>query len=463
MAMNPLTRRQFIHFGTGAIAATTAATVVLQPHLLSAAPRPGIPLSAARPVAPSDTVRFASIGTGVRGCELLQATTLVPGVKCVAACDLYDSRHTAAREAVGDPSIDVTREYRAILDRKDIDAVIIAVTDHQHRHIFEDACAAGKDVYCEKPMSHTVEDGFSMIEAAHKNNRIIQIGSQRVSSVLYAKAKEIYDSGKLGEVYSINAYWDRNSPSGAWVYPVPPDANEKNIDWNTFLGNAPKRPFDPIRFFRWRCFTDYGEGLAGDLFVHLISGIHYITGTNTVAQRAQSSGGLYHFKDGREYPDLIETLYDYPNFKVTLRCNLNNDGGEFIGFYGSQGTMIIRNSTLSFAPQDTRPEPEGYSTMGWPKELREQYLKQWEAEHPKTGVLATKLDKDEESYASPAGYNDTADHQAHFFGAVRSRKPVTENEIFGNNAAIGCHLSNFAYFNNDVAVWDPNAKKIVKG
>jgi predicted dehydrogenase len=463
MAKNPLTRRQFINLGTGAIAATTAATVVLQPHLLSAAPRPGMPLAAARPVAPSDTVRFASIGTGVRGCELLQATTLVPGVKCVAACDLYDSRHTAAREAVGDPSIDVTREYRAILDRKDIDAVIIAVTDHQHRHIFEDACAAGKDVYCEKPMSHTVEDGFSMVETAHKNNRIIQIGSQRVSSVLYAKAKEIYDSGKLGEVYSINAYWDRNSPSGAWVYPVPPDASEKTIDWNTFLGNAPKRPFDPIRFFRWRCFTDYGEGLAGDLFVHLISGIHYITGTNTVAQRAQSSGGLYHFKDGREYPDLIETLYDYPNFKVTLRCNLNNDGGEFIGFYGTQGTMIIRNSTLSYAPQDTRPEPEGYSTMGWPKDMREQYVKEWEAQHPKTGVLAAKVDKDEESYASPAGYNDTADHQAHFFSAVRSRQPVTENEMFGNNAAIGCHLSNFAYFNKSVAVWDPAAKKIVKG
>ena len=210
--------------------------------------------------------------------------------------------------------------------------------DHQHRHIFEDACAAGKDVYCEKPMSHTVEDGFSMIEAAHKANRIVQIGSQRVSSVLYSKAKEIYDSGKLGEVTAIEAYWDRNSPSGAWVYPIPPDASEKTIDWNAFLGSAPKRPFDPVRFFRWRCFTDYGEGLAGDLFVHLISGIHFISGTNTVAQRAQSSGGLFHFKDGREFPDLIETFYDYPNFRVTLRCNLNNDGGEFIGFYGTKGT-----------------------------------------------------------------------------------------------------------------------------
>jgi predicted dehydrogenase len=454
MARTPVSRRDFIHIGTGALAATTVAGSLLQPHLLSAA---------IRPMPPSDTVRFASIGTGVRGCELLKATLQVPGVQCVGVCDLYDGRHIAAQEAVDNPSVPATRDYRSILDRKDVDAVIIATMDHQHRHIFEDACAAGKDVYCEKPMSHTVDDGFAMVEAAHKANRIVQIGSQRVSSILYAKAKEIYDSGKLGEVTAINAYWDRNSPSGAWVYPIPPDASEKTIDWNTFLGNAPKRAFDPVRFFRWRCYTDYGEGLAGDLFVHLISGIHFITSTNTVAQRAQSSGGLFHFKDGREFPDLIETVYDYPNFRVSLRCNLNNEGGEFIAFYGTKGTLLIKDATLTFTPQDTRPSPEGYSIFGWPKELREQYLKQWKEEHPMPAALASKVDEEGETYANPPRYSDTVDHQANFFSAVRSRKPVTENEIFGNHAAIGCHLSNFAYFNKSAAVWDAAGKKIVKG
>jgi predicted dehydrogenase len=453
MAKNPVSRREFIQLGSGALAATTVVGSLLRPRFLSAA---------VRPAPASDIVRFASIGTGVRGCELLKATLLVPGVQCVAVCDLYDSRHIAAQEAVNNPSVPATRDYRSVLDRKDVDAVIIATMDHQHRHIFEDACAAGKDVYCEKPMSHTVEDGFAMMEAAHKANRIVQIGSQRVSSVLYAKAKEIYDSGKLGEVTAIDAHWDRNSPSGAWVYPIPPDANEKTIDWNTFLGNAPKRAFDPVRFFRWRCYTDYGEGLAGDLFVHLISGIHFITGTTSVAQRAQSSGGLYHFKDGREFPDLIETVYDYPNFKVSLRCNLNNEGGEFIAFYGTKGTLLIKDATLSFTPQDTRPSPEGYSVFGWPKELRDQYMKDWEKEHPKPGALGWKVDGEVESYENPPGYSDTVDHQANFFNAVRTRKPVTENEIFGNNAAIGCHLSNFAYFNKSAAVWDASAKKIVK-
>jgi predicted dehydrogenase len=454
MAKNAWTRRQFVQVGTGALTATAVAGTILQPHLLWAA---------TRPVAASDTIRFASIGTGIRGCELLKATLQVPGVECVALCDLYDSRHIAAQEAVNNSSVPTTRDYRSILDRKDVDAVIIATMDHQHRHIFEDACAAGKDVYCEKPMSHSVEDGFAMIEAAHKANRIVQIGSQRVSSILYGKAKEIYDSGKLGEVTAIEAYWDRNSPSGAWVYPIPPDASEKTIDWNTFLGSAPKRAFDPVRFFRWRCFTDYGEGLAGDLFVHLISGIHFITGTNTVAQRAQSSGGLFHFKDGREFPDLIETVYDYPNFKMSLRCNLNNDGGEFIAFYGSKGTLLIKDATLSFKPQDTRPSPEGYSIFGWPKELRDQYLKEWDKDHPKPAALASKLDDEGESYSAPTGYSDTVDHQANFFHAVRTRKPVAENETFGNHAAIGCHLSNFAYFNKSAAVWDASAKKIVKG
>ncbi len=454
MSNNPLTRRKFIHLGTGALAATSAAKVVLQPRVLSASPRP---------VAPSDTIRFASIGTGIRGCEHLEASLRVPGIECVAVCDLYDSRHIAAAEAVNNPNVAVTRDYRTILDRKDVDSVLIATMDHQHRHIFEDACAAGKDIYCEKPMSHTVEDGFAMVETARRHNRMVAIGSQRVSSVLYAKAKEIYDSGKLGEVFCINAYWDRNSPSGAWVYPIPPDASETTIDWNAFLYNAPKRAYDPVRFFRWRCFTDYGEGLGGDLFVHLLSGIHFVTGTNTPALRAQSTGGLYHFKDGRDFPDLIETFYDYPNFRVTLRCNLNNDGGEFIGFYGTQGTMIIKDATLTYSPQNTRPQPEDYSIFGWPKSLRDQYLKQWHAEHPEPEALNWEVDSEVESYALPHGYSDTVDHQANFYNAVRTRKPVVENEVFGNNTAIGCHLANFAYFNKSIAVWDDSQKKIVKG
>ena len=447
MTQRSWTRRQFMQIGTAAAAAAKFTLLAPKPMW-----------GAGRPVAPSDTIRFASIGTGIRGCELLEASLRVPGIECVAACDLYDSRHTAAQEKVK-KNIPTTRNYKEILDRKDVDAVIIAVTDHQHRKVFLDACAAGKDVYCEKPMSHTVEDGFAMMEAAQKNNRIVQVGSQRVSSILYERAREIYQSGKLGDVYAIQAYWDRNSPSGAWVYPIPPDASEQTIDWNAFLDGAPKRPFSPERFFRWRCFTDYGEGLAGDLFVHLISGIHFISGTNTIAKRAQSSGGLFYFKDGREFPDLIETMYDYPNFRVHLRCNLNNDEGEFIAFFGKKGTMIIKDKTLTFTPQDTTPKPEDYSIFGWPKALREQYLEKFAEEHPLPKPLNSHV-SEAESYGVPDDYSDVADHQANFFNSVRSRKKTVENEEFGNNAALGCHLANYAYFKETIAVWDPASKKI---
>jgi hypothetical protein len=156
-------------------------------------------------------------------------------------------------------------------------------------------------------------------------------------------------------------------------------------------------------------------------------------------------------------------MYDYPDFRVTVRCNLMNAGGEFIAFYGTKGTMIIKDSTLSYKPEDTTPRPEDYSVFGWPKELRDQYYKDWEKEHPPTAALESKIKDEGESYTVPQGYSDTVDHQTNFFNAVRTRKAVVENEIFGNNTSIGCHLANYAYFNKCVAVWDSSAKKIVKG
>jgi predicted dehydrogenase len=453
MSYSSLTRREFVRLATSVVATSGASLVPSDSNVLSARTR-GVP--------PSDTVRFASIGTGVRGCELLQASLHVPGIECVAVCDLYDSRHEAAQEAVK-KDVPATRDYRKILERKDVDAVIVATADHQHRKLLVDACAAGKDVYCEKPMSHSVEDGFAMIDAAQQANRVIQVGSQGVSSILYAKAKEIYGSGKLGDVFLIEAYSDRNSASGAWVYPIPSDANEQTIDWNAFLDGAPKRPFDPARFFRWRCFRDYGEGLPGDLFVHLISGIHFITNTNTIPQRAQSTGGIFRWKDGREFPDLIETFYDYPNFRMVLRCNLNNDAGGLLVFYGTKGTMTIKDSTVSYKPEDMRPEPEGYSIYGWPARLREEYLRKWNEEHPSPTPLDFHVQEEAETFTTPQGYDAVADHQANFFNAIRSRKPVVENEVFGNNAAIVCHMANYAYFNKAIAVWNPTAKKITTG
>ncbi len=448
--MDTLTRRRFIGIGAGSVAAGAAAKfTLLQPSAM---------WGAGAVVAPSDRVRFASIGTGTRGCELLAASLAVPGIECVAVCDLYDSRHEAAQEAI-QKQVPATRSYKEILDRRDVDAVIVAVADHQHRRVVVDTCAAGKDVYCEKPMSHTLDDGFAMVEAVRRGTRIMQVGSQRVSSIVYEKARQIYSSGALGDVFFIEGASDRNSASGAWVYPIPPDASEQTIDWNEFLVGAPKRPFDAARFFRWRCFSDYGEGLAGDLFVHLLSGIHFIAGINEAPKRAQSSGGLFRWKDGRDFPDLIETLYDYPKFRVALRCNLNNAGGEPIKFHGTKGTMEINGQTLIFSPQDSGPKPETYSTKGWPARLRNEYLAQWKTEHPQPGPLDYPL-VEAETFTAPPDYSDVSAHEANFFDAVRTRKSPVENEEFGNHAAIGCHLANYAYFKNTIATWDAATKTI---
>jgi len=446
-----ITRRDFVRLGAGAVAAGAATKATL--------------LHAARLSAQTDAgrkVRFAIVGTGIRGCDLLRAARQVPTGVCVGAADLYTTRHIAAKEAWGG-DIPTTSDYRTLLDRKDVDAVLIATPDHLHRRVTLDAVAAGKDVYCEKPMSHSVADGLAMVKAVQEGNRIFQAGSQRVSSVLYAKAREIYASGRLGEVHSIDAQWNRNSPGGAWVYPIPPDASPQTVDWDRFNQDAPPHAFDPVRFFRWRLFADYGSGLGGDLFVHMLSGIFAITGLDTAPTRAMSSGGLYHYKDGRDFPDFLETIYDFPSgggtIQVHVHCNQNNnDQDERISFFGSAGTLVVTGSSVTFTPQNVTPRFESYGWNGMTEAQRKQGIDEWKAAHPATGTPTAQAAA--ETFSLPSGYNDTAEHIANFYRAVNSRQHVVEDEVFGHNAAIGCHMANYAYFHRTVAVWDAESKTI---
>jgi predicted dehydrogenase len=454
MKLNEITRRDFVRLGAGAAVVTAAAQAAAQTNTLTA------PQHASDALPDGRKIRFAIVGTGIRGCDLLRSARNVPTGVCVASADLYSTRLKAGLEAYGS-NFDTTGDYRRLLDRKDVDAIFVATSDHHHRRVTIDAAAAGKDVYCEKPMSHNVQDGLAMVEAVQSHKRIFQAGSQRVSSILYLKAKEIYDSGRLGEVHEIDAHWNRNSPGGAWVYPIGDDASPETIDWKAFLVDAPQIPFDPVRFFRWRCFNDYGEGLGGDLFVHLLSGIQLITGINTPAVRAYSSGGLYHFKDGRDYPDFLETVYDFATpsgtVQIHVHCNQNNDtDDEHIVFYGSTGTMVLTGHTVTFTPQDVRPKFESYGWNGMTQAQKQKGMDEWKAAHPDPLPPLAEA----EAYTLPHGYDDSADHIANFFNAVVSRQPVVENEVFGNNAAIGCHMANASYFNRSIAVWDAGSKKI---
>jgi predicted dehydrogenase len=264
MAKGFLSRREFLQTSAGVAGASLVAGSTFAESEAFA--------SAAQTTAPSDRVRFAMVGVGMEGSGLLTTAVQLPGVECVAAADLYDGRHELATEIAGKP-IKTTRRYQELLDDKGIDAIIVAVPDHWHKQVVVDALAAGKDVYCEKPMSHNPADGLAMVAAAKKTDRIVQVGAQRTSSVLCAKAKELYHQGAIGDLSLVEASLGRNSPTGAWEYPPPPDLSLTNLDWDTWLGTTPKRPLDANVFARWRCWREYGTGVAGDLLVHLISGM----------------------------------------------------------------------------------------------------------------------------------------------------------------------------------------------
>ncbi len=260
-------------------------------------------------LAPSDRVGLAVIGAGGMGMADVDTALRIPGVELVAACDIFDGRLDAARGRHGD--IFTTRDYREVLARDDIDAVIVGTPDHWHQPISIEALRAGKAVYCEKPMVHDIAEGHDLIRAQEESGRVFQVGSQGMSSLGNEKAKELYEQGAIGQLNYAEGFWARNDPIGAWQYPIPPDASEETVDWERFLGPAPERPYDPLRVFRWRNYRDYGTGVAGDLFVHLFSSLHFVVSSRGPT-RIQAAGGLRYWKDGREVPDVLLGVFDYP-------------------------------------------------------------------------------------------------------------------------------------------------------
>src|SRR5689334_4795629 len=330
-------------------------------------------------ISPNDRIRIATIGHGGMGSGDTRYALSIPGVELVAVCDIYDGRLTRAKELY--PNITTTRDYREVLARQDVDAVIIGTPDHWHSRISIDAMQAGKDVYCEKPMVQQVSQGKDVIAAQQSTGRMFQVGSQYVSSLVYQKARELLKTGAVGQLNMVEAWLDRNTALGAWQYSIPPDASTANIDWDRFLGRAPKRPFEPVRLFRWRNYRDYGTGVPGDLFVHLISGLHFATGA-LGPDRVYATGGLRFWKDGRDVPDVMIALYDYPTFNVTFRVNLVDGATENAGlrFIGSEGIMSVENGvTISKVPRELEP---GYTIDTFPKAIQEQFLKEYRQKYP---------------------------------------------------------------------------------
>jgi len=448
MKKSGYSRREFLMTGAGAAAATVAPRkILLQPETL---------FDPSRSFPASDRVRFGIIGVGMEGTGLLTTAVALPGVECVAASDLYDGRHELAKEIAG-KSIRTTRRYKELLDAKDIDAVIVAVPDHWHKQIVVDAIAAGKDVYCEKPMSHSAADGTAMVDAAKKSDRIVQIGAQRTSSVICAKARELYEGGGIGELSLVEMTFGRNDPTGAWEYPPPADLSPENLDWDTWLGTAPKKPFDPYTFARWRCWKEYGTGVAGDLMVHLISGMQFVLGINEAPKSASALGGIYRWKDGRNMPDVHSVLFQYGNIPMYVRLTLGTESTEVTRFMGAKGVIELTEFGVVHTPQAGIDLAPSYYCYGLPSRLRTPYFEQWHKEHdPKPGqeptTQTTSLKGDD--------YDDLKPHLWKFFEAVRTRKPVVQDAVFGHHAALACHMANESYFRKGPVFWDEAAQMI---
>ena len=380
----------------------------------------------------------------------------IPGVRLVAVADCFDGRLATARENYGQ-DLFATRDYREVLARDDVDAVICATPDHWHKRISVEALTAGKSVYCEKPMVHSIAQGADVVKAQHKSGKTFQVGSQGMSSLGNEKAKELLAAGEIGELNYAEGFWARNDPIGAWQYAIPENATEETIDWEMFLGDAPRKPYDPLRIFRWRNYRDYGTGVSGDLFVHLFSSLHFIT-SSVGPRKIMAQGGLRYWKDGREVPDILLGMFDYPEteahppFNLSLRVNFvdGTSGTTFLRLVGSEGAMdvtwteVVLRRNKAVSPTDV--------------------FNQRKADEMDQGVEARKqmLPPAESIFMVEDGYMGAHfDHFMNFFRGVRDGRPVNEDAEFGLRAAAPALACNDSYFGDQIVAWDPEMMEVI--
>jgi predicted dehydrogenase len=421
-------------------------------------------------ISSNDKVRLAVIGFGIQGHGDLATALKVPGVELAGVCDLYTGRLQNAKETYGD-QIFTTKNYHEVLDRSDVDAIILATSDHWHARITKEALKKGKAIYCEKPMVHKISEGLDVVQAHKASGRVMQVGSQRVSSIGYAKARELYQSGEIGKLNMVNAVYDRQSAIGAWEYTMPNDASPETVDWNRYIEAMNKIPFDAKKFFWWRNYRDFGTGVAGDLFVHLLSGTHVITGSNGPV-KIFSSGQLSYWKDGRDVPDVMTGILQYPEtpehpaFQLTLQVNFvsGTGGQESIKLVGEEGVMEMKGSNVSIH-HSIMPKAPGFggydAVFTYPKAMQDALSQAYNQKYSEDDKK--RPSKPDVDFKAPAGYSDHLDHFTNFFDAIRTGKPVIEDAAFGFRAAAPCLACNDSYFEKKIINWDPVNMKLVKG
>ncbi|HLX91983.1 MAG TPA: Gfo/Idh/MocA family oxidoreductase, partial [Puia sp.] len=391
------------------------------PYLSLATGQPGEPrtIPYEKKYVANDKVNIAVIGMGIMGYNDLEAALKVPGVHLTAACDLYKGRLEHAKELYG-KDVFTTQDYRDILERKDIDAVIIATADLWHSRISIDAMNKGKSVYCEKPMVHHLDQGLEVIETHQRTRKTMQVGSQRVSSLAYWKARELFKAGEIGQLSCIEANFDRQSALGAWEYTMPTDASPATVDWDRYIAGMPKEPYDPKKFFWWRNYRAFGTGVAGDLFVHLLSGIHVITDSKG-PEKIYASGQLCYWKDKRDVPDVMTGIMQYPEtpehpeFQVMLRVNFISGLGETstVKFIGSEGVLDMGYGGFTI---HHRKMARAHGIGGWdsldtyPKAMQDQLMTVYNEKYSEADKK--DIQEPDTTYRQPEGFNEHIEHFA---------------------------------------------------
>lgn len=397
-------------------------------------------------------------------------------VQITAVCDIFDVHALRAMEASANLNREGSngkfgnppkryRRYTDLLDADDVDAVVIAVPDHWHARMAIDAAKRGKHVYLEKPMTQKVDEVFKVRDAVTQNNIIFQVGHQGRQTESYIKAEEAINKNVLGNITLIEMTTNRNSPNGAWVYPIHPKASPQTIDWEQFIEPTNKHPFSKERFFRWRCWWDYGTGLSGDLLTHEYDAINQLMHVG-IPKSCVATGGIYFYKDGRTVPDVFQAAFEYPEYNFTLLYSATlasrKDRGKVI--MGHDAYMELGNAMQIYADwQSTKykekiqkgiidPKLPIYSYVPGQKNVdavtsaTEQYF-------AGRGLLYT--------YRGGKRVDTTHLHLAEWVHGIRTGKQPSCNIHRGFEEAITAHMSTISYREKRKVFWDAQNEKIV--
>jgi len=409
--------------------------------------KPSRAMATGRVIGANDRINVGVIGVGGRGHYLAGQYSAIGentgACRVAAVADVYEKRK---RKAAEEHKCDGYLDYREIINRSDIDAVVVATPDHWHAPIALEALDHGKDVYLEKPMCHTVEEARHLAQTVKETKRVLQVGSQTTSSLQWHVAKKYIADGAIGKMIMSQGSYHRNSKEGEWNWPIDPDAGpdgkgENYVDWKTWLGKAPKRPWNADRFFRFRKYWDYSGGIATDLFFHVVAPLNICWSEPQFPTRVVASGGIYVFKDEREVPDTFQLVAEFPQGHSLVLSSTMANSKHIPGLIrGHMGTIIMVDSGMFEAPTDhitLIPEDEV---------IDDAYKAKW-------GSEATRIPVEEKS--------SIVTHITNFLDCMRTRQKPTLDVDTGFHVQATISMSVQSYREGRVLYWDDNHQKVV--